>query len=388
MIELCRFVPADTPGRYFCPVCDPAQRFTVGVAAARRVCGNRPATQRIAAPPKLRESLSVRRKQLAEDRGRLVRGTEEIALAGSVGSADKKSAAETRRALQVCGECDHLGTSRFGMAVCGQCTGCAGKKPTKFLERITRLDGECPAGRWFPPIRTRHLAYWIYPRADNAHWRRNVEKIVHAWPRFNGRRVIGIAAGDGLADPAEVQAAFPGDVSAWIVVPNDPAIGEVAGFDRLMQAVLDDDPMAAVFYAHTKGVSYTAGPRAAGTTRWRNMMYRVLLADRFAEAMAGLESHMVTGTTKVVWGNRPAPYPTKLQAGQWHFAGTFFWVRSREAFRAQVAVPQDYYGAEAWPSLVCPDPRRALSLFQPWGEGKYPNPSPYDPAHYPAIDRE
>jgi len=138
-------------------------------------------------------------------------------------------------------------------------------------------------------------------------------------------------------------------------------------------------PPASFFYAHTKG--NTTGHRSDGVDVWTSQMYRHLL-DQIEVVDDLLTDREFVGACKMVW---PAdvhhtPFPTRLNVGRYMLAGTFFWFSDR-VFETDKwkQIPADRYGAEAWPSVVCPDHRHAATLYQPWPVDQYPTPSPYDP---------
>ena len=242
-----------------------------------------------------------------------------------------------------------------------------------------------------PPVARRHAIYHIYAARSNDHWRRNVDRMLRHDAAFDGRKIASIAA-DAATHSFDLAAA-PLEAAGYECheMPNDPQLREVVSFLPLLcwvrPHVAADD---AVWYAHTKGNTTADGE--LGATIWSNMMYDVLLGTsgrgRLAEAMRLLESHTFVGTNKIRWTDGDqCPFPSGLNVGRWMLAGTFYWFRGSvlhgDRWR-RVAV--DRYGAEAWPSVVCPDHREAATLYQPWPESQYPTPNPYDPATY--DDRE
>lgn len=228
---------------------------------------------------------------------------------------------------------------------------------------------------WQP---VRHCLYHIAALRSNDDWRRNVEQIKKRWQLFDGRRVIAYATGDLCYPLHEVRSELP--EATIIEVPNDPQLREVASFRRLLQEVAGMGGIT--FYAHTKGNS--TAENVTGAKRWRNAMYRFLLDDP-EQVRRALTTHTFCGTHKMTWELPFSPFPSRLKVGTWMHAGTFFWFRNDRVFSSPRwrDVPSDRYGAEAWPSVVCPNHAQAFSLYQPWPATER-RPNPYNPSLYPA----
>jgi hypothetical protein len=232
----------------------------------------------------------------------------------------------------------------------------------------------------------------VYASAKNDHWRINVKQLLKRQHVFNGKCVVAVSQDRHTAPIGDVWRAFAGSRFEVMVLPNDYELREAVTFLPLLLQVADPNPIEATFYAHTKGNSTQDG--VEGSICWRNAMYMNLL-DRWGECIdaLGKDEYDMVGTHKMVWGDcSQTLYPSGLRVGQWHFAGTYFWFRNDVIFgpRSQWRkVPMDRYGVEAWPSVVCPDWTRGLSMFQLWGEGvgEFWGKNPYDPAIYPPIYR-
>lgn len=215
-----------------------------------------------------------------------------------------------------------------------------------------------------PPIDKRNLIYHVCPLQANDGWKRNITQLIKRWSVFNGRRVIAINSGDGLDSIDDVHRAFGRLDYDFLAIPNDPTLREVASFARLLEEVESGDDREATFYAHTKGNSTAADMQ--GAIRWRNSMYRHLLDDNAARPMILLESHAFVGCHKMVWGDGKPPYPSGLNHGDWFLAGTFFWFRHDVVFGDDDRwrnIPNDRYGAEAWPAGIV-DSYAAASVYQ------------------------
>lgn len=291
---------------------------------------------------------------------------------------------------------------RYNGKSCTLC-GCKVNKSAKALLNKIRMATEvCPLGKWghFPHGQlgelerptVRHLLYHVCPlnkeRDEQEGWRQNIRQLLKRWGVFNGRKVIAIVTGDGMLPVDRVVQEFGGREIEVVVRENDSVLREVVTFRPLLESL---EPSACLplqaslesqcfFFAHTKGNS-TEGSRR-GATYWRNVMYANLL-DRASECMDRLTKFSAVGTHKMVWRDKMPPYPSGLRAGEWMFAGTFFWMRCDAVFTnpSWREIPRDRYGAEAWPSLILA-PEEAHSMFQPWQEYRYPTTSPYSPQLY------
>ena len=262
--------------------------------------------------------------------------------------------------------------------------GCAIKKSRSIVDALGWASKACPIGRWlYQPITKRNLIYHICPLTENDGWLHNLKQLLARWEVFNGRRVIAINTGEGLAPVSEVLEVRSGRDFDFFTVENDRVLREVVSFRRLLEQVCSLNSDEATFYAHTKGNSTAADMR--GEIRWRNAMYRHLLDVSFSKSMKLLRDHVFVGCHKMVWGDRKPPYPSGLDHGRWFLAGTFFWFRNDMVFGNPKwqDIPADRYGAEAWPAGIV-DEHAAVSVYQ-----KYPEhqtytriDNPYNPSLY------
>jgi hypothetical protein len=189
----------------------------------------------------------------------------------------------------------------------------------------------------------RHLMYHVWPVRDSM-WRWNVERLLADIDLFNGRRIVGIVH-DGQSEPPEaVRAAFEGHGCEFIEVPND-ARGECLTFPAMLQCVASLDPDDVTFYGHAKGVKH--GRNVSGSIRrWTEALYDASLGQ-WPLVADHLRRHALTGSFRMLGRFRAHQY-----LGDWHYSGTFFWIRNALAFRRAIhAVPQFYGGVEVWPGL-------------------------------------
>ena len=230
-------------------------------------------------------------------------------------------------------------------------------------------------------ITTRHLIYHLTPFATNDIWLRNIRQLLKRITLFNGRRVIAVATGEDLVPPADVRAAFGTHEVELLTRPNSRELRENATFLPLLECVADPDPHAATFYAHAKGVAkdVLCLGDPLGSRYWRNAMYHELLDDwdRIAEL---LTDHAVVGTHRRQHAEQPRIYPDGQSESAWHYAGTFFWFRNRDAFATtkwrDVWQPTGW-GAEAWPGRMFDFDDSACVAYD--GLAECYDPDSYDP---------
>lgn len=230
-------------------------------------------------------------------------------------------------------------------------------------------------------ITRRDLLYHVTPFDSNDIWLRNIRQLVKRLDLFNGRRVIAVATGDGLASPDEVRAAFGQHEIEILPHPNSRELRENATFLELLEQVASTDPKEATFYAHAKGVAkdVLCSGDPLGSRYWRNAMYHELLDDwdRIAEL---LEEYPVVGSHRRYHAEQPQIYPDGQSASDWHFAGTFFWFRNRDVFATdrwrEVWQPTGW-GAEAWVGRMFPFDQSACVAYD--GLTDHYNPDSYDP---------
>ncbi len=219
----------------------------------------------------------------------------------------------------------------------------------------------------------RNLLYHVCPFAASTAWRKNVAQVMKRIDLFNGRRCVAISTGEGMADPAEVRAAFGGSgvIHHFIERPNSKTERERATFLPLLELVESIDPTEATFYAHAKGVA-TVG-NAEGVMFWRNLMYHALLDD-VELVRRSLAEFPTVGTHRK---NRNVVYPDGIATSPWHFSGTYFWFRNADVFSRgwREALQPSGWGVEAWPGrMFAVEESACLAMENPV--------NPYDPATY------
>lgn len=187
----------------------------------------------------------------------------------------------------------------------------------------------------------RHLLYHIYPIKGSV-WRWNVEQLLSRIDLFNGVRAIAVAVDRNTVSHAEVRAAFAGHDVEMIEATNDPTLREVATFEPLFSRVADRLTSEDVtLYAHAKGVTR---PKGSTAHRWTEVLYELYM-ERWQRIEALLWQYPVVGAFKKIgrgW---------KESNSQWHYSGSWVWVRNRDFFaRNWRNIDRFWSGIESMPS--------------------------------------
>jgi predicted O-methyltransferase YrrM len=195
----------------------------------------------------------------------------------------------------------------------------------------------------FTAMPRRNLIYHVWP-VRGAMWRWNVEQLLARIDLFNGRRIVGIVHDARSEDPDDVRRMFDGHGCDFIVAPNAPT-GEGLTFPSMLARVRSLDPNEVTFYGHAKGVKYEPSV-SLPVRRWADTQYRAALDD-WPSVREQLERFAMTGSFKMLGRFRAHHY-----VGDWHYSGTFFWLRHAFVFaRDVVSVPSFYGCVEAWPGV-------------------------------------
>ncbi len=192
-----------------------------------------------------------------------------------------------------------------------------------------------------PPAR--NLLYHVWPVRGQM-WRWNVKQLLTRIDLFNGRRIVGIVQDDRSEHPDEVQRMFDGHGCRFVVARNGPA-AEGVTFPGMLEAVRSLDPNEVTFYAHAKGVKYEPSVPEP-VRRWAETQYRVALDD-WLTVRTQLQHYAMTGSFKMQGRFRVHQY-----LGDWHYSGTFFWLRHAFVFARDLRRLGEFYGCvEAWPGI-------------------------------------
>jgi hypothetical protein len=199
--------------------------------------------------------------------------------------------------------------------------------------------------RWpFTAPPTRNLMYHIWP-VTGSMWRWNLDQLKRRLELFNGRRVMSIVHDQRSVAPQEVQDAVKGHGFEFVIAGNDER-GEAITFAEMLRRVLSDDTNEVTFYGHAKGVKYE--PDIPVTIRrWSEVQYQVALDD-WLTVYEQLQRYAMTGPFK-----RLGRFNTHYNLADWHYSGTYFWMRNAQVFaRNHKDIPQFYGGVETWPGTM------------------------------------
>lgn len=181
-------------------------------------------------------------------------------------------------------------------------------------------------------------------------WRWNISQLLRRWDAFNGQKVVSVVTDNNSVAFDEVKKMFPSNGVTFFNFPNDNMLGEVVSFETLMNCVENIDHRQVTFYAHAKGVKYTREQLRSNMVRqWTRVMYSAMLDyPKLIESSLRTKA-MVGAFVRKGLGFGVLP-------PSWHFAGTFFWFRNDAIFGNDdwTHIPRAWWGAEAWPGIVCP----------------------------------
>lgn len=186
----------------------------------------------------------------------------------------------------------------------------------------------------------RNLIYHIYPRKGNGVWQWNIQELLKRIDLFDGVRSIAVVTDENTDTVEDVKAAVAAyRIDNWIVMSNNPSLGEVVTHAVLLDTLPHDDSIT--FRAHAKAVRHDG---QHNTQRWAQVMYEVCLDD-IEHVESDLEQHSVTGAFK--------RSPVSPGFG-WHYSGSFYWFKNADLFASPKwrEISQDYFGVEKWPGDV------------------------------------
>jgi hypothetical protein len=216
--------------------------------------------------------------------------------------------------------------------------------------------------------RRRHLLFHVMPVAGTPIWRLNCDHLIARMRVFTGQRICGIVTASNrckrpLDPPEAVREYLSPHGFEFIEVPNDYRLREVVTWEPMWDR-LDATDRDLIFYCHSKGATKPYNP---GTVchSWGRVMYEVLLG--YLPAMERLL------TTYPIVGLFPQTGRHFANSrSQWHYSGSFYWMRAAEALgrKGPEKIDKTWFGVESWPGLVyppdeigCPhDPRETAGL--------------------------
>lgn len=191
----------------------------------------------------------------------------------------------------------------------------------------------------------RHLYFFACAseKRNTKAWKFNIAQILNYWNVFNGRKLIMIATGEGLRPVAEVKGCFAGRDAEFLEVPNDPEKRETFSFIKGLSKFETKVPAEAVFYAHSKGVSYAPCTVLDSILRWCQAMYILNLGSIKLVDWA-LQRYATMGAFR---------QRMDLARSSWHYSGTFFWMRCADLFaRDWQTLHRGHFGVEGYPGRI------------------------------------
>lgn len=250
------------------------------------------------------------------------------------------------------------------------CDGCVYRQENACLKCGCNLTAkakwnsqQCPIGKWsglsdepdprpFPGEPIRDLFYHVYP-VNGPAWKWNSDRLLERLHIFNGTKVLGIAHDRSCVDVDEVVRHFPeGTWDKVIVVENQKKRAETQTFIPAMKFFKTDDENRILCVTHAKGVKRPHfGPDTRDTAiyRWTQAMWDTVVSNWQEAEQALAKGYGCAGSFK--------RYGSYRSGHQWHYSGTFFWVRSAMVWNedrrnSEQDVDRAYYGMEAWPGKV------------------------------------
>ena len=219
-------------------------------------------------------------------------------------------------------------------------------RPPASFGHTTNGNGKKPGAELWPftAMPKRNLLYHIWPVAGTI-WKWNLEELLKRVDLFNGRRIMSIVHDERSVTPEEVQQAVAGHGFEFVVARNDER-GEAINFAEMLRRVASRDANEISFYGHAKGVKYDPNIPAP-ILRWSEVQYQVVLDD-WLNIREQLQRYAMTGPFK-----RYGRFNPHHNLADWHYSGTYFWMRHSHLFaRDYQNIPQFYGGVETWPGTV------------------------------------
>ena len=190
----------------------------------------------------------------------------------------------------------------------------------------------------------RNLLYHVWP-VKGTMWKWNVDELLKRIDLFNGRRVMSIVHDERSVTPDEVKRVVAGHGFEFVVARNDER-GEAINFAEMLRRVASQDANEISFYGHAKGVKYDPDIPLP-IRRWAEVQYQVVLDD-WLTIREQLQRYAMTGPFK-----RYGRFDPHHNLADWHYSGTYFWMRHSHLFaRDHQNIPQFYGGVETWPGTV------------------------------------
>lgn len=183
----------------------------------------------------------------------------------------------------------------------------------------------------------RNLLYYLYPRRDSV-WPWHVQQLLHYGSGFNGRKIVVIAVDQHTVNLNKVAASLTPLGAEFMVVHNDPHLGETRHFLEKLALLESKDPNEATFYAHAKGVTQS-GTWLNGALSWSKAMYTLNLGNIQAVERA-LGVYAAVGCFR---------HFLPHAGSRWCYGGTFFWLKHSTLFsRNWRSIELSRFGVEGY----------------------------------------
>tara|TARA_Y100000592_G_scaffold14898_1_gene21621 strand:+ start:8275 stop:9891 length:1617 start_codon:yes stop_codon:yes gene_type:complete len=175
----------------------------------------------------------------------------------------------------------------------------------------------------------------------------HIDKLRKYIPKFNNKRVINIAVGDGLYSPEYVKEKLKGLDIQFFETPNNNEYRESYGFfEKLLPTIESTDENEYTFFGHSKSNSEK---RQLGSYKkphrlWTDYCYEYNLSN-IDDVLDKLNTYDTYGIFK-----RTKGLETVAKDSKWHYSGTFFWFKNSEIFKQNWESKKDNgrYGTEAF----------------------------------------
>ena len=175
----------------------------------------------------------------------------------------------------------------------------------------------------------------------------HINKLRKYIPKFNNKRIVNIATGDGLYSPDYVKDKLSGLDVQFFETPDSNEYRESLGFfEKLLPAVESLDTNEYTFFGHSKSNSdkrqldsYKRPHRL-----WTEYCYNHNLSD-----IDGVVDKLQTYHTYGIF-KRTIGLETVASDSKWHYSGTFFWFKNSEIFNKdwKSKIDSGRYGTEAF----------------------------------------
>ena len=196
----------------------------------------------------------------------------------------------------------------------------------------------------FTTMPKRNLLYHVWP-VRGTMWKWNLDQLLQRIELFNGHRVMSIVHDERSVTPDEVRQVVEGHGFQFVVAHNDER-GEAINFAEMLRLIASRDANEITFYGHAKGVKYEPDIPLP-IRRWSEVQYQVVLDD-WLTIREQLQIYAMTGPFK-----RYGRFNPHHNLADWHYSGTYFWMRHSHLFaRDYQNIPQFYGGVETWPGTV------------------------------------